>query len=41
MPAKTSVAGENAYQINISVQNSDKRMSLGIPSQLCQPSGRM
>jgi hypothetical protein len=33
IPVKITVAGENTCQINIRVQISDKRMSLGIPGQ--------
>ena len=40
IPAKTTVAGENAYKMNVSVYISDKRISLGIPGRLCQLSGR-
>ena len=36
IPANTTVAGENAYQIDVSVQISDRRIYPGVPGQQFQ-----
>jgi hypothetical protein len=40
IPAKITVTGENAFQMNMRMQISDKHMFSGIPGQLFQLSGR-